>query len=181
MRIWHVPFEELDNQRVLGQHNEIHALIGLIVKFGQTWGGLHKDIHQPYLYDVHERTVTEMRARKWTGHLTPVESVLPLFQGEMVLPEITPLRLEQDRWDLVLRWQGTYKGRVDMPSEYVSPLAKYKLQGGCYHSLTRIEEFKGGWRLCLLCKWYAFHITTPGQWVHRSTVKDVKITGRNPG
>jgi len=148
MRIWHVPYGELDGQRVLGQHNEIHALWGLIVKYGNPWGGLSSD-DQEYLMHIHTLTVLEMNARGWNGHQTPLNPIVRRNVSE-TLQRLKPLEERQalDRWHLVLRWGGVYKGRTPCPTEYVEPISKYWHQGGCLHDGPWEDDTK----LCLLCK-----------------------------
>jgi hypothetical protein len=183
MRIWHVDFGELDDQRVLGQHNEIHALWGLIVNYGNPWGGMTKEDSE-YLWAVHEWSVKECAERGWpsgTNHMTPLP-VLPRQTSAIATmqrlgkQETWEKRLERDRWDLVLRWGGVYKGRIEAPYDYVPLIGRYWAQGGCLHDGTR-EDFKRGWQLCLGCKRYATN-DKGHTWVLRESVTDVKIRGR---
>lgn len=77
MRTWYAPLSILDNQRVLGQHREIHALLGSLKS---PWRGyqnhpvtkLYQGEHRGCLIDYHERTLDEMLNRGWHGHKTPL-------------------------------------------------------------------------------------------------------------
>lgn len=182
MRIWHVPFGELDDQRVLAQHNEIHALWNLIVRDGRKWDARWSDPARRYLlWDVHRRSVLEMRRRGWTGHQTPLNAKSPLGVHQLAEycdhDEMLFLQ-RKDRWDLVCRWEGVYKGRIPMPPEYRLMLEKWR-QDGCQHSMTRSEDFGKGWFLCLVCKQFATN-DRGATWVRRDTVTEVRIAGRNP-
>ena len=133
MRIWHVPLSELDNQRILGAHQEIHALHALVVRDGRNWGGLTRD-DAAYFCWVHAQTLDEFRERGFpsgTNHQTPMmlttlghtveETLLRLDQAHR-----WPERLLQDRTDLVERWGGSYRGRIAVPLEYAPLLHAYQ-------------------------------------------------------
>ena len=133
MRIWKVPFGELDNQRILGQHQEVHALHGLIVRRMQPWGGLTWE-DELYLIWVHAKTVEECKARGWpsgTNHQTPLGRFTQSERATSVtfarLGTIRPWdeRLARDRTDLIERWGGFYKGRVEAPYDYVPVIGRY--------------------------------------------------------
>jgi len=78
MRIWVVDPKVLDNQRVLGAHNEIHMAVGLIkdsIKRGRVHGLLEGWYHNKgfaAIVHYHELIVKEMESRGWTGHQTPL-------------------------------------------------------------------------------------------------------------
>jgi hypothetical protein len=120
MRIWTVPYGELDDQRVLGQHREVHMLIGYVQK-GYRWGdpfhaGLQLTIDDlEYLWWVHELTVIEMSERGWTGHLTPVHRLeLDRDRFRARLSSHTTVNGAQQQADRELlweRWGGSYRGR----------------------------------------------------------------------
>ena len=185
MRIWTVPFCELDDQRVLGQHNEIHALHSLIVKLGRPWGGLQPG-DEPYLDSVHEETIAEAARRGWSmgrNHQTPIErrmfvaATLPVTLKHLQSVRPFEQRRRTDRWHLVLRWGGFYRGRTpisELDSEatehYLTAIKRYQAQGGCLHDGT-VEDGEGrnrGYELCLLCKRAMREKGSPrGEWIDR--------------
>ena len=174
IRIWHVPFGELDGQRVLGQHQEIHALWALIVKKGMPWD--HRwslETYRRLLWDVHERSVAEMLQHGYTGHKTPID--LPFLVGTQVTEYCGPTEMAdlqyQDRWDLVRRWNGIYRGRIPMPEAYTPVLERFA-QEGCRHDPAHTEDVENkafkGYKLCLGCKRW---MTKDGiNWVTRYAV-----------
>src|SRR5689334_2028065 len=183
MRIWYVPFGELDNQRVLGQHNEVHALHTLIVKMRRPWGGLTYE-DEDYLRMVHRWSVEEMVRRGIHGHQSTFYYHEPIVQWDDTvrhLDTVTPMDQRQatDRWHLWLRWGGEYKGRIpldDLPfdaqTDYENHDQMYRLQGGCYHdgSTEAGEGPNRGRELCLLCKRVArvkYPDGTRGSWEER--------------
>jgi len=155
VRIWTVPFEELDDQRVLAQHHEIHMAHSLIVGRGRPWGGLTAEDHS-YINRVHDLAVVEMTIRGFNGHQTP----LPGYDSGFYRAEIVDRATKQmhiDRWHLVLRWGGVFKGRTCDPvarREYGELIERYTTQGGCLHdgSVEKGEGKHKGVALCLLCK-----------------------------
>jgi hypothetical protein len=164
MRIFVAPFEELDDDRVLGQHHEVHALWSLIVDKGRSWGKINDEIgswsdpkNRFSLWYVHHRIVTEMGIRQWFGHKTPI--IMP----EEFLDVVTPLPLDpprelvqRDRWHLWLRWGGVFRGRETHALDEWREIAKrYEAQGGvCVHD-EGVEKWEGGPRhgknVCSLC------------------------------
>jgi len=175
MRIFLVPFQELDDQRVLGQHREIHMAWSLIVKQGQRWGkitdeiGYWSDVKNRYrLWDVHERTVAEMAARGFNGHQTPIEAPddgKAYTNWNVAIPREL---VQRDRWHLWLRWNGVFRGReMADPTAWAEIEKRWEAQGRvCLHNETW-ERLDVGYRfidgdesqpaygatyLCLLCK-----------------------------
>ena len=76
MRIWVVDPRILDNNRVLGAHNEIHMAIGLI-KESLERGRVHSLVKRWYtpegfaaIVKYHSLIVREMEKRGWGGHQT---------------------------------------------------------------------------------------------------------------
>ena len=119
MRIWTVPFGELDNQRVLGQHVEIHMLWSLITKHHRKFMGWEDPHYRLHLWEVHKRIVEEMKIRGMQHH-TPIEFPsyeYMLFPPQKRVPPTEESR-RKDRQDLIERWGGTYRGRIDPPLEY---------------------------------------------------------------
>src|SRR5690606_41085277 len=166
MRIWTVPYVELDNQRLLGQHREVHMLIGFVSQGGiwaDPFGGDNRlDVSDlPYLRWVHELTVQEMLLRDMRGHQTPVAPVgfraeEERFMDRLILHQnrIGEQQM-RDRWLLWLRWGAEYKGRGDIPSQYADCISRWVAQGEqCLHD-GPVEDLEGkrkGQQTCLLCK-----------------------------
>jgi Pyrimidine dimer DNA glycosylase len=174
LRIWWVDLGELDNQRVLAQHQEIHMLRSLIVGRGNPWGGFHES-DGAFIKNVHDRSVIEMRNRGWFGHKTPMDDI-PIHHDMTATIErlntTKPIRkrVATDRWHLWLRWQGEYRGRIpfdDLPDtakdDYAGWETLYHAQGGCLHD-GPVEEISGSRRLCLLCKHYSRDLDSKGPW-----------------
>jgi len=165
VRVWWVDFSELDDQRVLGQHQEIHMLHSLIVGRRNPWGGfLWRD--EPFIISVHNRIVVEMEERGWFGHKTPMETTIDHGWDidetieRLNTKERIQTRVKTDRWHLWLRWQGEYQGRIPISllsmgakKDYKDAHLRYQAQGGCLHD-GPTEDIGEGRRLCLLCKWY---------------------------
>ena len=111
MRIWLVPFYELDDKRLLAQHHEWHVLENHIHERGRRWLGWEKPEHTIEFYSLHDQVLAEMIARGMTGHKTP-----PKHEPSMVIfPQVpyprTAEAIRKDRMDLVERWGGTFAGR----------------------------------------------------------------------
>jgi len=162
-----VPFKELDNQRVLGQHSEVHAL-GTLYARGGTWGTsvVPAEVWPTLLWDVHSDVVEEM-AKRW-GKTDPVEYIAKhstIWRYRELRVEyrlrdfIGPEQLEKDRWNLVCRWNGKYRGRGQMPGQY-EPLLERFWTEGCTHEGE--EKISGGGVLCYSCKQY---VRLDGQWL----------------
>lgn len=151
-RIWTVPFGELDDKRVLGQHREVHIIAGLVAA-GRSWKG-----YTPRgLCNVHDAIVSEMKNRSFLSgfyHQTPLR--LGACEGQDVAGPVRDdalavIDLLHDRYDLLARWQGIYKGRVPMPDAYLPLMAIYTQQGGCLHD-GRTEKLRDKSVICLICK-----------------------------
>ena len=164
MRIWLVPFRELDDRRVLGQHHEFHVIYKFITEKGWKWIQWHLPEHRLALYDVHERIVEEMTIRGFK-HSTPLEK--PAITVPQKPYPVTEEQLQWERWQLVCRWGGVYRGRPPMPAEYEPLLEKYHKQGECIHDgpVERINSPDGPLDLCLVCKRYVR--TRDGLWIPR--------------
>jgi hypothetical protein len=176
MRIWHVPFHELDDQRVLGQHREIHMLWNLVVRLDRPWGGLTQ-ADEPYIVSVHDSSVEEMVLRGWTGHGTPMIPTVPMSEcntqttTRLTLGALKPMRERRrtDRWHLVCRWDGQYRGRVQSVGaegmrDYQEHRVQYAAQGGCLHDGEWEQHTVTGTvvtELCLLCKRHTRERTKP--------------------
>jgi len=154
MRVWRIPFGELDDQRALAQHHEVHMLYNLL-QLGRNWNGLSFPDNLAYVIAVHDSAVEEMQLRGFNGHQTP----LPEPPGDPgVWPWPTEEDLRTDRWHLVLRWDGAYQGRMlpgpEVQAEYARLIERYEAQGGCLHDgpVEKGEGKRKGLALCLLCK-----------------------------
>lgn len=76
MRMWNVDPKLLCNQHLIGEHQEIHALVGILLKGISVEGYLEKGLLEIHtLRQRHTDLVIEMRRRKMV-HLSP----LPIFQ-----------------------------------------------------------------------------------------------------
>lgn len=154
MRIWYVPFPELDNRRVVAQHSEVHAIWSLVTKREKNWKEFGKPEHRLALWDVHERSVEEMAVRGYHNHQTPLEQPLTTIQQ---LPVVgSDFVLERERWQLVCRNGGQYLGRPEaMHVDYPRLIAKYDREG-CQHGydnyLGDIMVNNQKATLCLTCK-----------------------------
>lgn len=163
MRIWLVPFGELDDRRVVAQHHEWHTIWNAVTVRNMNW--LHWSLPQYRyaLWTVHQRITYEMRLRGYYD-ATPVAPSGFLFTSGYVFyrgipqdPYLPTLEvLQQERWQLLCRWGGEYRGRIPQPELYEPLIWRYRAQGGCTHvgpteKLHKHVAHKG-WELCLDCK-----------------------------
>ena len=154
MRIWYVPFSELDNRRVVAQHSEVHAIWSIVTKRERNWKEFGRPEHRLALWDVHERSVEEMIVRGYDNHQTPIDRPVTVVQQ---LPVVASDEvLERERWQLVCRNSGEYLGRSDsMHDDYSRLLERYNVEG-CQHGYdgyledTIINNCRV--TLCLTCK-----------------------------
>ena len=118
MRLWYVPLEVLDDQRLIAQHHEIHMLFGML-KYNhfrtKQWDGIIYDgPHLWCLMDYHRRTVDEMAYRGYYGHQSPIPGEIherAQFKhveckdwSDHVKRLVKPRRIYQDVLDLGVRW-----------------------------------------------------------------------------
>ncbi len=162
VRIWLVPFRELDNQRVLGQHRRLHAIYAIVYAHGRRWMRWEQAQHHDEFRDLHRQILWEAMHRGFPSgdpevHQTPVPEVNRPDVPQFPYPRPTAV-VQQERWQLWTRWQGKWQGRDEMPPAYAEVAAQYESQGGCLHvnwteSLGRNDA---GERieLCLDCKQY---------------------------
>lgn len=162
MRIWNVPFEELDNKRVVAQHNEWHA-IAKLVQQGRSWLGWERPEHHDDFYQIHDRIVAEMAIRGYNDY-TPnygSRSLRPDDATTQQLPYVpTQEMLDRDRWHLVCRWGGEFRGRdatTEAREAYKQFIWFYK-RYGCQHDEGVIERNK-----CAVCKRVA--LSRDGIWL----------------
>lgn len=168
MRIWHVPFWELDDRRAVAQHHEIHVITGQVVDRGHRWLRWHEGTYRRALQKVHDEAVGELTQRGFY-HDSPIvlEIPNPLFQLDY---PVTAAMLEADRWTLITRWKGEYKGRVPMPEAYKPLIMRYREQGGCIHNGPKGKRHGRGPMLCMLCK-DAYEVN-PDVWVKASELRN---------
>jgi hypothetical protein len=106
MRIWDVAIGELDDQHLLGEHSELHALWTVLQRNSggyqhhpetRRWRG-----HRPALWRRHEEQVAEM-ARRGFCHRSPL---LPVdMTGESdTWPAVDPADLDRQRERLRQAW-----------------------------------------------------------------------------
>jgi Pyrimidine dimer DNA glycosylase len=159
MRIWRVPFSELDDQRVLGQHSELHGIWGIITR-GRRWGQIGQDLgywsdptNLAAFWTLHEDIVEEMSRRGFNGHASPLTwNGLPTtFERTHIT--YNPEDVLNDRWHLLLRWHGTFPGRLYAGiDDWAALVNRYNEQGTqCRHDGER-ERLSNGPTVCLLCK-----------------------------
>lgn len=128
MRVWLVHPEELDDQRLLAQHQEVHMAIGIIRSCetrGYKIGGVCKPWSDPKglaaLDYLHDLCVSEMRNRGFNGHATPLllnglagrvaaaweSGALDFSQNEDNWPPpwVEEKDIKADVMDLQIRWE----------------------------------------------------------------------------
>jgi Pyrimidine dimer DNA glycosylase len=162
MRIWRVPFQELDDQRVLGQHHEIHGIWTLIAMFPERkWGkidNLHGNWSDPdnawQLWNIHQMIEIEMQRRGF-NHQSPLEEP-PFTRGPVAGIRYEGSARNEDRWHLWLRWHGEFHGRARSNSAiaaYDALDVRYTLQGRvCKHNAALERKRDPDRVICLLCK-----------------------------
>lgn len=152
MRIWYVDFAELDNQRVVAQHSEVHAIWTLVTKRGHGWKEYGKPEHRLALWEVHERSVEEMHTRGYHGHQTPIDRPEIVVSQQPVT--VDDKVLERERWQLICRNAGKYLGRPDaMHADYKHLITRYQTTGCLHDDVFEEIRFEGQkYRLCLTCK-----------------------------
>lgn len=151
MRVWLVPFEELDRQRLFAQHHEIHPLLQL-VKTGRKWLGWEKPEHRDAIFDVHDRAVAEALRRGFPfNHVTPMDDALRANVPQVAYPA-PPELVARDRWILVCRWEGVYRGTgyADVADIY-GPLLDRWQREGCAHD-AGWEVIAPDTEMCVICK-----------------------------
>jgi hypothetical protein len=124
VRIWHVPPAYLDNQRLLGEHLELHVIAGAIAKIHTNRKGGYKNHPETrkysdkfaFLLARHDALVKEMKLRGWKAgyaHQTPV-AVKGIPKTAFCHFRVTPDLVRQDIADLKQRWkrEGKTGGRL---------------------------------------------------------------------
>ncbi len=125
VRVWHVAPEYLDNQRLLGEHLEIHIIIGAIAKRHQGKKGGY--VNHPetikygnkvkFLLKRHASLIKEMKKRGWKAgkiHKTPLPTKgIP----KSAMKGFTPTRqmILKDISDLKKRWKKKGKKGGSVP------------------------------------------------------------------
>jgi hypothetical protein len=144
MRIWAVPVGELDTKRLVLFHKEWHAVHERIAQGGR-WQGWEEARFREHFLELHQHILVEMFMRGIEHGPQDIDyNVALVEQLSYPLEE----RLDHDRWVLVCRWAGTYRGRVEMPTVYKVLIEQYNEQGGCPHNEGTIGET----RICALCR-----------------------------
>jgi hypothetical protein len=124
VRIWHVPPAYLDNQRLLGEHLELHIIAGAIAKIHRKQKGgytRHPETRKyseraAFLLKRHGALVKEMRLRGWKAgreHKTPV-SLAGIPRSALCHYRVTRDLIRKDIADLKKRWkrEGKQGGRL---------------------------------------------------------------------
>ena len=154
MRIWTVPLNELDTDRLISQHRDWH-LFARSIRSGTEQGELAAQEYWLALYELHEAIMVETNVRDPNHRCTwwPLENCLgPRPASDVGQRPWVPSRTEinRDRWELLCRWGGSFKGRciksVDRAAWDVL-LTRYRVGGGCQHeSGTNVNGH------CVVCK-----------------------------
>jgi hypothetical protein len=75
VRIWAVPVSELDRQHLLGEHGELHCIVGALLGKYKSYRNHPETIRFQnrieQLYSRHDRQVTEMQKRGYK-HKSPL-------------------------------------------------------------------------------------------------------------
>lgn len=147
MRVWHIPFQYMDTQRIVAQHREIHGLL-TCAKNGTNWGGLLTRYHDQlgYWKEVHDACVAELALRKDSGpHPTPYDlSEFPTIRQETYAP--TKDELIRDVTHLRQKWEdeGYYHGvgRIDITGyECDLGMEPGRDFADCYHQRDLTREW----------------------------------------
>ncbi len=124
VRIWHVPPAYLDNQRLLGEHLELHIIVNAIAKIHTGVKGGYKNHPETrkyanrvaFLLKRHDALVGEMRLRGWKAgreHRTPVP-MKGIPRVALCHYRVTKGLVRHDIADLKRRWkrEGKKGGRL---------------------------------------------------------------------
>lgn len=164
MKIWLVPFEELDDWRIRAQHREFHMLYRKISR-GDKWLGWELPQHLESLNHVHTEVMNEIRIRQIGSSCSGFEPVLPWCDQKKYTDPLERMIYTPayDRWILVCRWDGVWKGRrTDNLEQFAMMLKKYQEQGGCRHD-GRWMKVDKQYEICLLCKRVQMDLVTGEQ------------------
>src|SRR6185295_17636815 len=137
MRIWLVPPQELDDRRLVAAHNEWHAVETMVRRDGKRWLGWEKPEYLLEFYLVHDELVDEMRVRGFLHHTPPKyepkrwSKWFEIWEGKSEPYQRTDVLVRRDRWELLTRWGGKFKGRkTDEPEAWAELEAQYASTGG---------------------------------------------------
>jgi hypothetical protein len=125
LRLWHLPYSYLDQQRLLSQHLEVHGLATCIAR-GRNWGTITAQFkgRAGYLNRVHNKCVLELAIRKGSDpedyirdHTTPFDMErFELDQRRLYEPNMEDLRTDVEqlraKWEREGYFFGT--GRKDL-------------------------------------------------------------------
>jgi hypothetical protein len=166
LRIWNLPFNELDNARVLGQHAEYHAIESRLCSGKiKRWKGWENPDYSWAFYGIHVDILAEMIERGWTqeGHRTPAQP-LPWVgadrETQVFHPDQSdPLVINEERWQVLCRNDGQKLGRyyaLNSDEVYDELLERWRVIG-CQHgqekigvTMTKIDGHAA--EICLNCK-----------------------------
>ena len=99
VRIWCVPVSELDRQHLLGEHAELHCIVGALLTKYKAYGNHPETLrfkgHVDQLYSRHAEQVAELTKRVYQHHS-------PLPEGKEAYI-CTPQEVERDHAELAKR------------------------------------------------------------------------------
>jgi hypothetical protein len=72
MRMWNVPTKFLCRQHLLGEHNEVHSLIGCIKKGTSLKGYIDKGLVEVHNIKKRHDALVEEMGRRGYNHLSPL-------------------------------------------------------------------------------------------------------------
>lgn len=159
MRIWLVPFCELDNKRLVAQHHEWHAIENKIRGLGHRWKNWELKEYLSEFYILHGIAVQEMKIRGMAGHRTPPKYYVPgiteIEESDHYGPRRYPRPravLQEERFELLTRWgDGGFHGReTAAKQEWEEVFARWEVHGGCPHERPLIKV--AGGQMCPTCK-----------------------------
>lgn len=150
-----MPLSILDDQRLLAQHREVHAVLGMVntnTFKNHPVTKLYSSEHLGCLVSFHARTVEEMQYRGWLGHKTSVsldgiskacldwEDHAGRYRKQ-VYPEYG---IQRDMHDLIERWTQERKVlRNELAAAYVElHIVKHQNDQQCLYLGQRLlDEF----------------------------------------
>jgi hypothetical protein len=158
-RFWFVPVEELDERRLLDNHKKLHGIISALTaqstEYIQTSEPLAVAVIQQHFFHIRE-----MGLRK-TGYCDTAWTVPDFLLARTEENKVVPIEGQQswpvndglirrDRWDLVIQWNGRFKGReMKDTTEWLDIQTKY-IKYGCPHEIGGM-----GWMCCRCGRyWY---------------------------
>jgi Pyrimidine dimer DNA glycosylase len=141
MRIWFIPFEELDTKRLLAQNHEWYTVWNSVTMRGQRWLGWEAEQYRYALYQKHIQILREMKLRGINYDDTA--QCMRMDDVPQILFPVTHEMLLEDRRCLVARWCGTFKGRALTSQQAVDDykqLIKEFDENGCQHRANNKKQ-----------------------------------------